>query len=457
LSAWTISDSSLAATAAARRHTFALRALHNAIFALGLGLVTGAPVVLIACYAVVIGLMAGDAWAGKAFVNAVGARKAVLRVVFLASSVGTIIAFMGMALFGALYGGPEGRIAATLMAAGSLVTVMVTMVEVPAFMVVSALPGAIVLALLPLLSGPPPVGLLSASVGHYLVMGAFMSRLVQTGFQYVKLVGGLRESRVDAESRRREADDRRIEAETHRREAEKANSVKSEFLCAMTHEFRTPLNAVINYGEMIEEESDGAVARDARSITRSAKHLLALIERILDFSTIDTGRFSLSNEEFDLRQAVDEVVAANLPAVQANGNSISVVNDGVAAVWADRARLMQCIDCLVSNAAKFTKDGMITVTLSQTEMAFSVTVSDTGEGLSEEALGSVFGAFTQADGSKTRAVNGLGLGLATALGVARAMGGEILVQSALGSGSRFEFRAPLALAAPVQQNPALAA
>jgi signal transduction histidine kinase len=441
VSAWTLSDVSLAAAAEARRRSLGLRAAHNAAFALSVGLTTGSVLMPLIWYPIIVALMAGDVWAGRAFLTAAPEQKRALKLLFVSSSVLMIAAFMGMALAGAIYGGEAGRMSAAFMAAGSLVTVMVLMVEAPLFMALSAAPGFALLALLPLVAhAPGGAGGVSATLGLYLTLGAFASHLIRTAVQHM----GLYRRQSNA---RDEAENRRAEAELRRAEAERANRVKSQFLLTMTHELRTPLNAVINYAEMIAEETQGAVAQDAGRITAAARRLLSLIERILDFSAMDTGEVAFKAEHFSASDVVRDATQAHRAVAEANGDVIALDGPADIAMVGDRARFRQCVDCLISNAAKFTRNGFIAVTVRQDGEAVCVAVKDNGPGIGAAQLERVFEAFAREEGATTRTADGLGLGLASARKVARAMGGDISVESALGRGARFELRLPLRIEA----------
>ncbi|MES1156162.1 MAG: HAMP domain-containing sensor histidine kinase [Alphaproteobacteria bacterium] len=444
---WALSDASLAAAAEARRSSLIMRGAFNAAFATSVALTTGQIWPAALWYAVVVALMCADVQAGQLFLRADDRKLSLYRGLFIASSVITISAFMGMALTGALHGGPEGRISAVFMATGSLVTLMVLMVEAPLFMVLSTVPGVICLLSIPMLPNTPaPVSANIATLGLYVTLGTFASQMIRTATQHMKLFRGLKTARDEAEQRRAEAEARRVEADQHRRAAEMANAAKSEFLCAMTHELRTPLNAVINYAEIIGEETQGVVAEDAQRITRSAKHLLELINRVLEFAMLDAGNLKLESATFSALDVLRDSLAAHQALIEANGNRARISPDDLDLVLtADRDRFRQCVDCLVSNAARFTTKGEITISAYIVSGAACFSVRDNGVGMDAEALEKAFEAFVQTDGSKTRGVDGLGLGLATARKIARAMGGDINAESTPGIGSCFELRVPLRL------------
>ncbi len=247
---------------------------------------------------------------------------------------------------------------------------------------------------------------------------------------------------------------KRAEAELRRaREAaEEASRAKSAFLANMSHELRTPLNAIIGYAEMVAEELEGAgradLVADLGRIGGAGRHLLAMIDDVLDLATIEAGRMELAHELIDPLPIVREALAAAEPLARERGNSLTLELDGPAgAVRADPARLRQILLILLSNAAKFTEGGAITLRVAREAgppAAVAFEVADTGIGISEEQLGRLFQPFTQGDASATRRYDGTGLGLAIAQRFCQLMGGTIAVESALGRGSRFIVRLPAA-------------
>lgn len=240
-----------------------------------------------------------------------------------------------------------------------------------------------------------------------------------------------------------------------RDQALEANRAKSTFLANMSHELRTPLNAIIGYSEMLQEEAEdlgyGDFIPDLEKICKAGKHLLALINDILDLSKIEAGKMELYLENFDLYGLMDEVVTTIQPVIEKNKNRL-VVNTSpeLGIVRGDMTKMRQVIFNLLSNAAKFTNEGTITLNVVR-EMKegmdwLEISVADTGIGMSEEQVRVLFQEFQQADASTTRRYGGTGLGLAISRHFCRMMGGDISVSSELGQGSRFLMRIPALLA-----------
>jgi PAS domain S-box-containing protein len=236
-----------------------------------------------------------------------------------------------------------------------------------------------------------------------------------------------------------------------REAAESASISKSNFLANMSHELRTPLNAIIGYSEMLHEEAeaDGRSSdmEDIKRVLNSARHLLHLINGILDLSKIEAGRMEVAPAEFDAGRLIEEAVATVRPSAEKNGNVVELEMDGdLSAAHTDSFKLNQCLLNLLSNAAKFTKDGRITVRARRErrdgEDWLSIAVSDTGIGLSAEQIARLFNAFTQADASTSRVYGGTGLGLAITRRIMQLLGGDVAVDSTPGQGSTFTLLLP---------------
>jgi signal transduction histidine kinase len=227
-----------------------------------------------------------------------------------------------------------------------------------------------------------------------------------------------------------------------------ASQHKSEFLANMSHELRTPLNAIISFSEMLQEDADDAGQQqflpDLQEINAAGKHLLGLINDILDLSKIEAGRMDLLPEQFSVPALVEEVRSLAAPLVEQNGNVFVIELDPeVGEMFADRTRLKQSLLNLLSNAAKFTEQGVVTCrTALKVGGRISIAVEDTGIGMSPEELARLFQAFSQADASTARKYGGTGLGLALARQYARMMGGDVTVTSKPGVGSTFTIWLP---------------
>ncbi len=243
------------------------------------------------------------------------------------------------------------------------------------------------------------------------------------------------------------------ELKAARDEAVEANRAKSAFLAQMSHELRTPLNAIIGYGELLteeveEEESTKRFIPDLKKIIDAGKHLLALINDVLDISKIESGRMELYNESFDVRPMIESVVTTVDPLVKKNANTLRwTCDEALTTLFADKTRVRQILFNLLSNACKFTEKGEISLTagiesLNGAEMAFFA-IRDTGIGMTTEQMSKLFQSFQQADVSTTRKYGGTGLGLAITRRFCEMMGGDVTVRSEIGKGSTFTARIPV--------------
>ena len=246
-----------------------------------------------------------------------------------------------------------------------------------------------------------------------------------------------------------------------RDEAEQANVAKSQFLANMSHELRTPLNAIINYAEMVEEDLEpydlAEPKQDMAKIRRAGRHLLRLINEILDLSKIEAGRMDVDPHTFSIETVISDVASTVGPLAKANRNALSyTISDDLVAPYTDSLKLRQCLINLVGNACKFTQDGVITISARPTGGKpgwATFAVSDTGIGMTKEQTEKLFGAFAQADASVTRKYGGTGLGLAITRRLAELLGGQVSVDSAPGRGSTFHLTIPLAYQeAPAPEN-----
>ncbi|MGD8464618.1 MAG: PAS domain S-box protein [Anaerolineae bacterium] len=240
-----------------------------------------------------------------------------------------------------------------------------------------------------------------------------------------------------------------------RRQAEEANHSKSAFLANMSHELRTPLNAIMGYSELLMEDvtelDQTAFIPDLEKIRTAGEHLLVLINEVLDLSKIEAGRMEVHVEEFDVPTLVYEIVGTIQPLVARNSNTLDVELDPRLSVMkSDQMKVRQAIHNLLSNAAKFTQDGRITLEAVQESASGGsgqdwvlFRVRDTGIGMTPEETDKLFQPFVQADSSTTRRFGGTGLGLAITKRFCELMGGTIASESVYGQGSTFTIRLPL--------------
>jgi signal transduction histidine kinase/CheY-like chemotaxis protein len=241
------------------------------------------------------------------------------------------------------------------------------------------------------------------------------------------------------------------EIEEKGRQLEEASKHKSQFLANMSHELRTPLNAIIGLTELLCDNAARFGTEKAleplRRVLRAGRHLLHLINDILDLSKIEAGKMDLTLESVAIGPVVEEVLGTARPLAEQNKNALELdCPDGISSVHADNMRLRQILLNLLSNACKFTKGGTVRLHVGPAQEAgqhwVDFAVSDTGIGMTEEQLGRLFQEFTQADASTTRQFGGTGLGLAISRRLCRLMGGDITVTSAPGEGSTFTVRLP---------------
>src|SRR5256886_13682528 len=236
-----------------------------------------------------------------------------------------------------------------------------------------------------------------------------------------------------------------------RDQAEAMSLTKSAFLANMSHELRTPLNAIIGVTEMLQEDARDLKRDDEieplNRVSGAARHLLALINDILDLSKIEAGRMELNLETFSIAPLIDEVVKTFETLAAKNGNRIVVDCDpATKAIHADQMRVRQALLNLVGNANKFTERGTVTIRARRREIdnreSVEIAVTDTGIGMTPAQMEKLFQEFSQADSSTTRKYGGTGLGLAISQRFCRMMGGDISVQSEPGRGSTFTIRLP---------------
>jgi signal transduction histidine kinase/DNA-binding response OmpR family regulator len=249
------------------------------------------------------------------------------------------------------------------------------------------------------------------------------------------------------------------EIEDKGRQLEVADRHKSEFLANMSHELRTPLNAIIGYSEMLQEDADDLGAEqftdDLKKINAAGKHLLELINAVLDLSKIEAGKMELYLETFEVAGLVRDIAAVVQPLAAKNANRLQVrCPDAIGTMRADLTKVRQALFNLLSNACKFTDRGTVVLAVtreatgSPDSMVFRV--SDTGIGMTPEQLTRLFEVFSQADAATTRKYGGTGLGLALSRRLCRMMGGDVTVESEAGRGSTFTIRLPAVVAEAVE-------
>ncbi len=233
------------------------------------------------------------------------------------------------------------------------------------------------------------------------------------------------------------------------KDAEEASKAKSSFLAKMSHELRTPLNAIIGYSEILREDAvddgDTRTADDLDKVLNAARHLLGLINDVLDISKIEAGKMELFLETFELAKVVNEVIATASPLVSKKGNALTLdCPADIGTMHADATKLRQMLLNLLSNASKFTEKGTITLKVRRLPDGENIelAVIDTGIGMTPEQLGRLFQAFSQADASTASKYGGTGLGLAISKQFAQMMNGDIVVTSSPGVGSAFTIRLP---------------
>ncbi|MFN8381648.1 MAG: ATP-binding protein [Anaerolineales bacterium] len=237
------------------------------------------------------------------------------------------------------------------------------------------------------------------------------------------------------------------EAQELRIAAEQANKAKSAFMANMSHELRTPLNAIIGFTRIVRRKAEGVLpekqTENLDKVLSSSEHLLGLINTVLDIAKIEAGRMDVLPVNFDLTSLTDQCINLAIPLLNPGVKLIKNVVGDTFTVFSDEEKIKQIVLNLLSNAAKFTHDGNITLSVTHDSTFMYIAVKDSGIGISKEALGKVFEEFQQAETTTTRQYGGTGLGLAISRNLARLLGGDLTAASELGKGSTFTLSTPI--------------
>ncbi|QGZ94419.1 sensor histidine kinase [Terricaulis silvestris] len=337
-----------------------------------------------------------------------------------------------------------------LFCAGTALICATLHVMTPA-MIVRTIPAVIVgLAMNAYAFGSGFSGVVLAIMAGLLGVNAIMAARAGAA-SFGDLIGARLNAEAAAEDLERRVRERTTQLAVATKRAQAASKAKSMFLANMSHELRTPLNAVIGYAEIVQEDLEsgetGSSAADLDRIRNAANHLLAMINEVLDLSRIEAGRLDLRPTPIDLHVLLRGAMDTVRPTATKQRTVCQVnIAPGVETLVADETRVRQCVLNLLSNAAKFTQNGVVALDARACRIGsvpgFAISVKDTGPGMNAEQLERLFQPFVQIDASHTRAHDGAGLGLVITRRLARAMGGDVQAHSKLGQGSTFTLYLP---------------
>jgi signal transduction histidine kinase len=282
-------------------------------------------------------------------------------------------------------------------------------------------------------------------------MGDLFGRLNENDRDILSLLanqaGAALENANWVETLEQQVDDRTAEAEAARAKAERANEAKSAFMSNISHELRTPLNAIMGFTRIVKRKTEDQIPQkqteNLDKVLSSGEHLLRLINTILDIAKIESGRMDVINSRFHIGQLIEATTTVSQPLLQPGVDLNLNIVLGVPEINSDQDKVKQILLNLLSNAAKFTHEGSITVSARQESDTLIISVDDTGIGMNEEALSRVFEEFQQADATTRKKYGGTGLGMPISKHLAQLLGGDLTVMSTEGEGSTFTFTLPI--------------